>query len=207
MARPFPWISRLPDIRRSVSNSKRSGYTRRELEVLFGISARAAGRLLELLAGLAINNSHMVERDKLQTFLESVATAPSVPRIVEELRGDKANLSRVKMRHFVPHDQDEVPVTSLPQSIRLRPGRLEIEYVSYEDLLLQLYLLSKAAQDDPLAFEARCEPRQAELSDEARDARYIQSEIERMDREIAARRAGRPPNAETPPHPRRDEAA
>jgi hypothetical protein len=194
MARPFPWLHRLPDIRRSVSNSLRSHYARRDLELLFKVSSSSAGRLMKMVATESVGVAHLVGRERLSTFLEGVSETADVAGLCEKIRADRENLTRVKARYLCLRDEAEVPFASLPRSIVIVPGRLEICFDTVENLVAQLVTLGQAMVDDPLGFQAACEIQwQPEESAEARDARFIQSEIERMDAEIERRRHPKKP--------------
>jgi hypothetical protein len=181
MPRPFSWLPQLSNIRRSVSNSLRSHYERRDLELLFKISPSAAGRLLHLLATEPVGTAHLVAREKLASFLEAVSETEDVPGLCQKIRAERKNLTRVRARYLCLRDEAEVPFASLSASIMLRPGQLVIRFDNLEYLVRQLIILSQAMKDDPLAFEKACEPeRQQQLSAEALDGLYIQAEIERM---------------------------
>ena len=181
MSRPFPWLSRLSDIRRRVAGSVRSHYGRRELEVLFGVGKSAAGRLLELLGTERIGSGVMVQRETLYQFLDQVGESEDVTALCARIRAERENLSRVKSRYLLVRDEHEVPVASLPVSIRVEPGLVSIAAATVEELCQQLCQLSQAMRDDPLAFEARFEAgRKPVRSAEAEDARWIAGEIERM---------------------------
>ena len=186
MPRPFPWLSRVSEIRRAVSNSVRSHYSRRELEILFRSTPRAAGRLLELLATERIGTAHMVSREELARFLDRVTEAEDVAELCGKIRDERANLTRVKARYLLARDEHEVPVASLPEAIQLEPGQLTVRFESIEELCERLLQISQAMKDDPIAFEARCEVRKPVLSAEAEEARFIDAEIERMKAEQAA---------------------
>lgn len=191
MPRPYSWLPRVTEIRKTVSNSVRSHFSRRELEVLFRISSSAAGRLLEMLATSPIGTAHLVSRDALEAFLEQVASAEAVPAVCDRIRAERANLTRVKARFLLPRDQLEVMIASLPDSVTIEPGQLTIRYATIEELVARLLQVSQSMQDDPVAFQARCEPPPMRLSAEAQDARYIAAEIERMrNAEMPPRRSG-----------------
>ena len=171
MARPFPWLWRLPNIRRAVSNSQRSHYGRRDLQGLFVVSSSAASRLLELISTEPVGTSHLVSREKLSSFLEAVAETDDVPALCARLRAERGNLTRVKARFMWLRDDSETPLISLPAAIALEPGRLEIRFERVEELVAHLGLLSAAMKDDPEAFERASEIRRPEY--ESPDARFL----------------------------------
>jgi hypothetical protein len=72
MPRPGSWLPRLHTISRSVANSVRSHYDRRDLEHLFELQPRAAQKLLEMLPTVEIGTSRLVDREVLAGFLDRV---------------------------------------------------------------------------------------------------------------------------------------
>ncbi len=74
MPRPASWLPRLYDITRSVTNSVRSHYQRRDLELLFELQPRAAQKLLKMLPTTEVGTGHLVSRETLLSFLARVST-------------------------------------------------------------------------------------------------------------------------------------
>src|SRR5215475_7471198 len=74
MPRPVSWLSRLAEIRRSVKNSVRSHYERKDIERLFQIQPRAAQTLIRGIAPSAkVGSSFLLARGDLEGFLDRVA--------------------------------------------------------------------------------------------------------------------------------------
>ena len=63
MPRPIIWLPRLHEIRRSVANSVRSHYDRRDIEALFELHPRTAQKLVKMLPTVRIGTSHLIELD------------------------------------------------------------------------------------------------------------------------------------------------
>jgi hypothetical protein len=63
MPRPITWLPQLHEIRRSIANSVRSHYDRRDIEALFELQRRAAQKLVEMLPIVRIGTSHLIQRD------------------------------------------------------------------------------------------------------------------------------------------------
>ena len=186
--RPFPWLARLPNIRRAVWNSQRSHYGRRDLELLFAVSPRAAVRLLELIATERLGAAHLVARERLSGFLEAVSEAKDVAGLVAQIRHRRENLSRAKSRFMWFRDDSEVSLGSLPAGVSLDPGRLEVRFRTVEELVAHLGAIAAAMQDDPAAFEQRCEPRRAEESPDAAFLRRAEAEKVWIEQEMELRR-------------------
>lgn len=112
MPRPISWLPRLHEISRSVATSVRSHYDRRELEQLFGLQPRAAQRLLELLPSVQIGTSRLIEREVLAGFLDRVRDTEDTTGLFEQIRTEKASISKRKPRSLVRRDLEAV--LSLP---------------------------------------------------------------------------------------------
>ncbi len=114
MPRPISWLPRLHEISRSVANSVRSHYDRRDLEQLFELQPRAAQKLLELLPSVQIGTSRLLDREVLAGFLDRVRDTEDTTGLFEHLRSEKATISKRRPRSLVRRDLDPVSLTSLP---------------------------------------------------------------------------------------------
>jgi hypothetical protein len=108
MPRPISWLPRLHEIRRSVANSVRSHYDRRDLEQLFQLQPRAAQKLIELLPTVQVGTSHLVEREALGEFLDRVRDCEDTQTLFEQIRRDKAPVSRRKVRSLVRRESEPI---------------------------------------------------------------------------------------------------
>lgn len=136
---PHLLAPRLHDIRKVVANSVRSHYDRRDLEGLFQLQPRAAQKLLEMLPNIQIGTSRLVEREALASFLERVHQADDITGLFETIRKEKAGSSRRKIRSLVRRDIEPASLTSLPDSISLSRGRLEVSFNTVEQLAEAMY--------------------------------------------------------------------
>ena len=164
MPRPLSWLPRLHEIRRSVAHSVRSHYARRDLEVLFELQPRAAGKLLELLPSVAVGTSLLIEREALAGFLDRVQEAEDITAVFEEVRQEKAAASRKRLRSLVQRDDAPVSLTSLPESLTLSPGKIEVHFRDVEELAQAMYFLAKILESDGAGFARQYEPQAAEIS-------------------------------------------
>ena len=187
MARPISWLPRLHEIRRSVTNSVRSHYTRGELEILFLIQPRAASRLLEILPTVQVGTSNLVEREALAAFLTRIADAEDVTAELDKIRRERAGVTRKKIRSLVRRDRYQASLTGLPSSLKLRPGRVQIDYESMEELGSALLALALILQDDGDEF-ARLYEIAPELPPEDNAAEEVRQMFERL-REMELARA------------------
>jgi len=152
MPRPISWLPRLHEIARSVANSVRSHYDRRDLEQLFELQPRAAQKLLEMLPTVQVGTSGLVERETLGAFLERVRDSENTTELFEQIRKEKAGNSRRKIRALVRRDLDPVGLGSLPDSMTLSPGRLEVRFQSVEELCEAMLILARVLNDEPEEF-------------------------------------------------------
>jgi hypothetical protein len=158
MARLVSWLPRLHLIRRTVANSVRSHYDRRDLELLFKLQPRAAGKLLEMLPTEAMGRSHLVTREALLRFLEQASEAEDVAALVLRQRQDKEAVSRRKPRSLVRRDLDPVGMAALPSWITLTPGRLEVNFETTEQLGEGMLILARILETEGDEFAAAYEP-------------------------------------------------
>ena len=158
MPRPVTWLPRLHEIRRSVANSVRSHYGRRDLELLFELQPRAAGKLLEALPSVPVGTSRLVEREALALFLERVNASGEVSEVLDQVRQEKVASSRKRLRELVQQDHEPVSLTSLPECLTLERGRMEVNFRSLEELATAMYFLARALDGDLEGFAELYEP-------------------------------------------------
>jgi hypothetical protein len=176
MPRPISWLPRLHEIQRSVSSSVRSHYQRKDLEALFEIQPRAAQLLMDLFPTTQVGRSRLVEREVLLSFLHAILQAEDVPAAIEAMRRARRAPSRSKLRVLVQHDQPLASLTALPANLTLEPGRLEIRFLTIQDLAQTLYSLSQIMHVDLDAFAAAYEimaPHPFENNEEKADTEVL----------------------------------
>ena len=186
MPRPVSWLPRLHEIRRSVANSVRSHYGRREFEQLFELQPRAAQKLVELLPTVKIGTSLLVEREALVTFLDRVREAADVGALFEQVRKEKAGVSSKKVRALVPRDTEPATLGSLPDSIALSRGRLEVSFATVEQLAEAMFALARVLTTDVDAFAQAYEPEiPPEVPEDAGEMDALFAELEELNKERA----------------------
>ena len=148
MPRPVSWLPRLHLIARSVTNSVRSHYDRHDLENLFELQPRAAQKLLEMLPAVQIGNSRLVEREVLANFLDRVRDADDTTKLFDQIRAEKAAISRRKPRSLVRRDLDPIGLASLPDSITFSRGRLQITFSTLEQLAEAMYAIARVLESE-----------------------------------------------------------
>lgn len=188
MPRPISWLPRLHEIRRSVANSVRSHYGRRDLEQLFELQPRAAQKLFEMLPTVKIGTSLLVEREALVIFLDRVREAEDVTTLFDQVRAENAGVSRKKVRALVPRDTEPATLSSLPESIALTRGRLEISFATVEQLAEAMFALARVLETDVDAFAQTYEPEMPpEVPEDVIEIDALFAELEAMEKERSAR--------------------
>jgi len=182
MPRPVSWLPRLHEIRRSVANSVRSHYDRRDIEQLFELQPRAAQNFSALLPSVPVGRSRLVEREALVKFLDGVQEAEDVPAYIERVRSEGAEVSRRKIRSLVRADIAPATLSSLPASMSLSRGRLEISFRSVEELAEAMLVLARVLEAEGEEFAALFETKTyEEESAEATETTEIFSDLLRME--------------------------
>ena len=178
MPRPISWLPRLHLIARSVTNSVRSHYDRHDLETLFELQPRAAQKLLEMLPTAQIGNSRLVEREILVSFLDRVREADDTAGLFEQIRSEKAQVSRRKPRSLVRRDLDPIGIGSLPSSITLERGRMEVQFETVEQLAEAMYALARVLEAEGEEFAAMFESRNLQSGGFVESGERTQADIE-----------------------------
>jgi len=165
-------LPRLHVIRRTVTNSVRSHYDRRELETLFELQPRAAQKLSEMLPSVRVGTSRLIEREALVSFLDRVHDADDVAVLFDQIRAEKTLASRRRIRSLVRRDLEPVSLSSLPDSIQLSRGHLAVDFTTVEQLAENLLLLARILESEgeelASAYELSPEPERDPAAAEVR---------------------------------------
>ena len=184
MARPPTWLPRLHQLRQTVSNSVRSHYDRKDLERLFELQPRGAGKLLELLPTVPVGTAHLVDREVLLGFLERVHDAEDVHALFDQLRLEKGAASRRKIRSLVRQDLEPIGLTSLPDSIGLSRGRLEVSFKTVGQLAEAMLTLARILENEGDAFAELYEREEPQAVDnDVEELRQMFRRLEEMETE------------------------
>ena len=112
-----------------------------------------------MLPTVQIGNSRLVDREVLASFLDRVRDADDTGKLFEEIRAEKAQISRRKPRSLVRRDLDPIGLGSLPSSITLEPGRMEVRFETVEQLAEAMYALARVLESEGDEFAGRFEKR------------------------------------------------
>jgi hypothetical protein len=185
LPRPASWLPRLYDITRSVLNSVRSHYERRDLESLFELQPRAAQKLLKLLPTTEVGTGHLVSREALLSFLERVRNAEDTPALFDHLRQERPKASRKKIRSFVKTDLTPTSFASLPNRVNLSPGNLHVAFQTVDELAESLMKIAQLLSEDAEQFAENYEPKKPPRIEELNELQAMFAELEAMEAQQA----------------------
>ena len=159
MPRRTSWLPRLPEIRKSVRESVRSHYERRDLERLFHIQPRAAQKLMKMVTvGAKVGRSALVDRIVLSDFLERVAESDDPEATIQARRSVPSPAPRRKLRHLIQIDCDVATLETMPANITARTGELVIAFNTMEELAGSLHALAQVLEHQLDEFATQFEP-------------------------------------------------
>jgi len=121
-------------------------------------------------------------------FLDGVRDADDVTGYMEQVRQTKASIPRRKLRSLVRHDADPATLTSVPESVSLSRGRLEVSFRSVKQLGEAMYWLAQMLDTDEFAREFEPEPPPAPEPEDAGEMGEMFAELERLEAERVTKR-------------------
>lgn len=169
MARPISWIERASAMLHEVKIKKRTRYGAGDIQDLFGLQPRAAQTLMKMLPRFEVGRSFEVSREDLIAFLERVlAAAPlgsghhaagkGVATLFDQILAEAPPVTREQLPSPVsPVRLTPRPLSSLPDSILIRRGHIEIVGRTREEATEALLALALIIETDEFAerFELR----------------------------------------------------
>ena len=165
MPRKTEWIHRIPAALEALDHSPAPLIDRADVEQLLEVSPRQALRILNALGAAMVGRNLFLDREQLISRLRSLHGAEDARyerRRLDRLDRTLAGLARDLRARQVPVAATPAArntcFPSLPPSVRLRPGRLEVDFETPEELLTRLFELSQAVANDYGSFEAACTP-------------------------------------------------
>lgn len=152
------WFQHLPSALEQLRAFPAPVLDRAAIEKLLQISRRSAIRVMNGFEGFQAGRTFLILREDLLRALEAVQAGEAFEResrrrarLSDELDSVRRTLRSRQVKLPVP---EEPSPTSLPAGIRLpRPGVLEVEFASAEELLGRLFALVQIASEDFMALE------------------------------------------------------
>jgi hypothetical protein len=188
MSRQTSWLTRLPEIRRSVAESVRSHYERRDIERLFRVRPRSAQQLMKAISVAAkVGRSGLVERQAIENYLAQVAESDDPEKLIQSHRRTVPTIPRKRLHHFIQHDEISATLDTLPPNVKLDPGLLQITFTNIAELAQGLYRLAQAMDADVEDFRKRFGPAQPVIDEDPVEAeiRAAFAELEELERKKA----------------------
>lgn len=165
MPRTLSWLDRIVPISRTVQESARSHYDRKELQRLFELQPRAAQQLMAALPNVAVGRARLVEREALSDFLRKLNDCENPAETFARMRAEGGNLVRRKLREFSLQDYP-ASVASPPRMMAIERGEVRVKFQRLEELAEAMLYLATVFTYDLDGFAARYEPAPAQMAED-----------------------------------------
>ena len=161
MPRKSDWLLRLPAIQHELQQLSVPVVDRSIFESVFQVGRRRAIQLMHRFGGYQSGRTFLLDRTALLRSLRSLESGDEFS--LELRRKERLSAHFDQIRKFAAASRVSVPaapgvydtrLSSLPQGVRLEPGRLTVDYGSLEQLLERLFALSQALVNDLERFQA-----------------------------------------------------
>jgi hypothetical protein len=165
------WLKRLPQITRDLERVTTLFLDRKDMERLFGLGPRRTRTLIhelhaEYQGATRLGGALVVSRETVLhyvgskkrrlPYLAEVARQRTVAQVLQEAKLEVgARAVRFKVSPTPPQGRT---IAGLPDTIQLAPGELRIACTSAQDLLEQLYALSRAIAREFQVFQTMVHP-------------------------------------------------
>ena len=160
MPRSLSWLDRIVPIARSVGESSRSHYDRKELQRLFELQPRAAQQLMAALPNISIGRARLVEREALLAFLRALNDAENPAETFAAMRAEGGKPVRRTLREFSLQDYP-ASAESPPRMVTIERGELRVKFQTLEELAEAMLYLATVFTHDLEGFATLYEPPQA----------------------------------------------
>jgi hypothetical protein len=154
------WWHHIPEIRSMLADVEMPVLDRAAIEGLFGLRRRQAIELMNRLGGYQAGKTLLIARDQLLARLDAIAAGDECQQ--EAARRERVAASIETIQRARKSEAVRIPISAevfggrlgtLPPDVRLRPGKLEVEFSGLEDLLRKLFGLAQAVANDYGSFE------------------------------------------------------
>ena len=157
MPRSLSWLDRIVPISRTVQDSARSHYDRKELQRLFELQPRSAQQLMAALPSISIGRAHLVEREALSEFLRRLNESDDPAKTFARMRAEGGKTVRRQLREFSLRDYP-ASVDAPPRMMTIERGALRVQFQTLEELAEAMLYLATVFTHDLDGFAARYEP-------------------------------------------------
>jgi len=177
MPRSLSWLDRIVPILRTVQESARSHYDRKELQRLFELQPRAAQQLMAALPSISIGRAHLVERDALSDFLRRLNESDHPAETFAGMRAEGGKAVRRQMRGFSLQDYP-ASVDAPPRMMTIERGDLRVQFQTLEELAEAMLYLATVFTHDLEGFAARYEPTIESSGKQHEEAELLRADTE-----------------------------
>ena len=165
MPRPLSWLDRIVPISRSIAESARSHYDRKELQRLFELQPRAAQQLMTALPHVLVGRAKLIEREALSDFLRRLNESDNPAETYAKMRAEEGKTVRRKLREFSLQDYP-ASVDSPPRMMSIERGELRVRFQTLEELAEAMLYLATVFTQDLEGFASLYEPARVPAEDE-----------------------------------------
>ena len=161
MAAKPAWLLHIPEIRSMLAEVPLPVIDRGIIERVFGLRRRQAIEFMNRCGGYQAGRTLLIDRMRLITELEKIMAGGDYQQ--EAARHEKLTVALAQFQRTRRAEEVRIPVTpevftsrmsTLPETVHLNPGKLEIEFSGCEDLLTKLFTLAQTAANDFAVFES-----------------------------------------------------
>lgn len=157
MPRTLSWLDRLVPIARTVQESARSHYDRKELQRLFELQPRAAQQLMAALPSIFIGRARLVEREAISNFLRKLNDSENPAKTFARMRTEGGKAVRRTLREFSLQDYPASADTP-PRMMSIERGELKVRFQTLEELAEAMLYLATVFTQDLEGFATLYEP-------------------------------------------------
>jgi hypothetical protein len=163
LPKPIKWAKEIHAVRERVANSKTETWSRQDIMWAFDLRPAAAKELMTRIGNThMIGSTRFVGKGDVLSFLDAMIKADKDDNLREALASRSVEVGMPpqnrRTRFPLPRDAESTTLQQLPEAITLSPGRIIIDGESFEDLLINLYLLGQALQNDSVNMRRALEP-------------------------------------------------
>jgi hypothetical protein len=157
MPRSLSWLDRIVPISRTVRDSARSHYDRKEIERLFELQPRAAQQLMAALPTIPVGRARLVEREALGEFLVKLNQSEDPGGTFAQMRAKGGRTVRRKLREFSL--QNHPASADLPPgTMTIERGELRVKFQTLEEVAEAMLYLATVLTHDLERFARLYEP-------------------------------------------------
>ena len=160
MAAKPRWWHHIPEIRSVLADVPMPVVDRAAIERLFGLRRRQAIDLMNRFGGYQAGRTFLITRDQLLAQLDAIAAGNEYQHEAARRERVAASIDTIQrtrqseaVRIRISAEVFGNRLRTLPPDVRLRSGKLEIEFSGLEDLLRKLFELAQAVANDYASFE------------------------------------------------------